>query len=155
MQLRTRPKKGVSPRSDSRDEIISNIRHELLMGTRHVTQFKVSYVSGGDWFPKPGEYTIGAVFTPLDGGITVQERVAKWSQQEYVRDGYYREGIDRDAIIRCTSLATMFFNAPDGYSFQGLLDTAVFNPTEDISRSNWSCVLLVVENAMELVTNET
>ena len=155
MQLKTRPKKGVAPRSVSRDEIISNIRHELLMGTRHVTNFNAYCVSGGYWFPRPGEYVFVAVFSPHDCGIPVQERAAKWSQQEYVRDGFYREGTDRDAGIRCTSLATMFFNAPDTFSFQGLLDAAVFNPTEDISRSNWSCVLLVVENAMELVTNET
>ena len=51
MQLKTRPKKGVAPRSVSRDEIISNIRHELLMGTRHVTNFNAYYVSGGYWFP--------------------------------------------------------------------------------------------------------
>lgn len=155
MQLRTRPKKGEPPRSVSRDEIISSIRHELLMGTRHVTNLNVSYVSGGDWFLKPGEYTIGAVFTPLDCGITVRERVAKWSQQEYVSDGYYREAIDRDAIIRCTSLATMFFNAPDTFSFQGLLDAAVFNPTEDIYRANWCCVLIVTELVLGVANSET
>lgn len=124
------------------------------MGTRHISNFDVSYVSGGDWFPKPGEYTVSAVFNARDGGIPNQEREAKWSHAEYSRDGGYHAAIDRDAVVRCTPIAVSFFSAPDTYSFEGLLDMAFLNSDKDITAAGWSCwscVVIVTENIIQKV----